>query len=183
MKDFSPQTRFVRIVTNMRSALHSSAGEISKNSTTLMWQKKVLVNMFNSALSTTPPTLLDWPQVWILGCIIFVFITVFFYVVILVKDKIQARSLILKIFPLRKGNRTRVFGLNVKVFGVKVPPMKRVIFLKLYPTSKTRMLLSENLPQTSRFFTRIYPQYLWHYATLRSISIYECVKKGLKRSL
>ena len=40
MKDFSPQTWFVRIVTNMRSALHSSAGEISKNSTTLMWQKK-----------------------------------------------------------------------------------------------------------------------------------------------
>ena len=59
MKDFSPQTWFVRIVTNMRSALHSSAGEISKNSTTLMWQKKVLVKMFNSALSTTPPTLLD----------------------------------------------------------------------------------------------------------------------------
>ena len=59
MKDFSPQTWFVRIVPKMRSALHSSAGEISKNSTTLMWQKKVLVNMFNSALSTTPPTLLD----------------------------------------------------------------------------------------------------------------------------
>ena len=100
MKDFSPQTWFVRIVTNMRSALHSSAGEISKNSTTLMWQKKVLVNMFNSALSTTPPTLLDWPHVWILACIIFVFITLFFYVVILVKDKIRARSLILKIFPM-----------------------------------------------------------------------------------
>ena len=93
MKDFSPQTWFVRIVTNMRSALHSSAGEISKNSTTLMWQKKVLVNMFNSFLSTTPPTLLDWPHVWILACIIFVFITLFFYVVILVKDKIRARSL------------------------------------------------------------------------------------------
>ena len=106
MKDFSPQTWFVRIVTNMRSALHSSAGEISKNSTTLMWQKKVLVNMFNSALSTTPPTLLDWPHVWILACIIFVFITLFFYVVILVKDKIWARSLILKIFPLGKGNQT-----------------------------------------------------------------------------
>ncbi len=59
-----------------------------------------------------------------------------------------------------------VFGLNVKVFGVKVPPMKRIIFIKLYPTSKTRMLLSENLPQTSRFFTRIYPPYPCHYATL-----------------
>ena len=54
-----------------------------------------------------------------------------------------------------------VFGLNVHVLGVKVPPnaMKRIIFIKLYPTSKRRMLLSENLPQTSRFFTRIYPQY------------------------
>ena len=61
-----------------------------------------------------------------------------------------------------------VFGLNVHVLGVKVPPnaMKRIIFIKLYPTSKRRMLLSENLPQTSRFFTRIYPQYPWHYATL-----------------
>ena len=59
-----------------------------------------------------------------------------------------------------------VFGLNVKVFGVKVPPMKRIIFIKLYPTSKRRMLLSENLPQTSRFFTRIYPPYPCHYATL-----------------
>ena len=106
MEDISPQTWFVSIVTNMRSALHSSAGEISKNSTKLMWQKKVLVNMFNSALSTTPPTLLDWPHVWILACIIFVFITLFFYVVILVKDKIRARSLILKIFPLGKWNQT-----------------------------------------------------------------------------
>ena len=43
-----------------------------------------------------------------------------------------------------------IFGLNVHVFGVKVPPnaMKRVIFIKLYPTSKRRM-----------FFTRTYPQY------------------------
>ena len=65
-----------------------------------------------------------------------------------------------------------VFGLNVHVLGVKVPPnaMKRIIFIKLYPTSKRRMLLSENLPQTSRFFTRIYPQYPWHYATLEEIS-------------
>ena len=62
-----------------------------------------------------------------------------------------------------------VFGLNVKVFGVKVPPMKRIIFIKLYPTSKTRMLLSENLPQTSRFFTRIYPPYPCHYATLSDV--------------
>ena len=63
-----------------------------------------------------------------------------------------------------------VFGLNVHVLGVKVPPnaMKRIIFIKLYPTSKRRMLLSENLPQTSRFFTRIYPQYPWHYATLKT---------------
>ena len=54
-----------------------------------------------------------------------------------------------------------VFGLNVHVLGVKVPPnaMKRIIFIKIYQTSKRRMLLSENLPQTSRFFTRIYPQY------------------------
>ena len=33
-----------------------------------------------------------------------------------------------------------VFGLNVKVFGVEVPPMKRIIFIKLYP-SKTLILL------------------------------------------
>ena len=59
-----------------------------------------------------------------------------------------------------------IFWLNVQVFGVKVPPMKRIIFIKLYPTSKRRMLLSENLPQTSRFFTRIYPQYPWHFTTL-----------------
>merc|ERR1712020_522558 len=32
--------------------------------------------------------------------------------------------------------------------------MKRIILIKLYPPSKRRMLLSENLPQTSRFFTR-----------------------------
>ena len=64
-----------------------------------------------------------------------------------------------------------VFGLNVHVLGVKVPPnaMKRIIFIKLYPTSKRRMLLSENLPQTSRFFTRIYPQYPWHFTTLSTL--------------
>ena len=67
-----------------------------------------------------------------------------------------------------------VFGLNVHVLGVKVPPnaMKRIIFIKLYPTSKLRMLVSENLPQTSRFFTRIYPQYPWHYATLNILNVY-----------
>ena len=66
-----------------------------------------------------------------------------------------------------------VFGLNVHVLGVKVPSnaMKRIIFIKLYPTSKRRMLLSEYLPQTSRFFTRIYPQYPWHYATLGNLFV------------
>ena len=67
-----------------------------------------------------------------------------------------------------------VFGLNVHILGVKVPPnaMKRIIFIKPYPTSKSRMLLSENLPQTSRFFTRIYPQYPWHYTTLVYIYVF-----------
>ena len=65
-----------------------------------------------------------------------------------------------------------VFGLNVHVLGVKVPPnaMKRIIFIKLYPTSKRPMLLSENFPQASKFFTRIYPPYPWHYATLGQLS-------------
>ena len=61
-----------------------------------------------------------------------------------------------------------VYGLNVQMFGVKVPPMKRINFIKLNPTSNTRIILPENLPQTSRFFTRIYPQYPWHYTTLKS---------------
>jgi len=67
-----------------------------------------------------------------------------------------------------------VFGLNVHVLRVKVHPnaTKRIIFIKLYPTPERRMLLSENLPQTSRFFTRIYPQYPWHYATLYIVSIF-----------
>ena len=77
-----------------------------------------------------------------------------------------------------------VFGSNVQVFGVKVPPMKRIIFIKLYPTSKTRMLLSENLPQSSRFFTRIYPQYPWHYATLFIfLSFHHYCKRSIISSL
>ena len=56
--------------------------------------------------------------------------------------------------------------------------MKGIIFIKLYPTSLRRMLLSENLPQTSRFFTRIYPQYPWHYATLTESGNFP--EKGLR---
>ena len=55
---------------------------------------KVLVNMFNSVLSTTPSDTsgLTALAVWILFCIIFVFIALFFYVVILVKTKRQNRK-------------------------------------------------------------------------------------------
>ena len=42
--------------------------------------------------------------------------------------------------------------------------MKRIIFIKIYPTSKRRMLLSEHLPQTSRFFTRIYRNFTTLYS-------------------
>ena len=50
--------------------------------------------MFNSALSTTPSDTsgLTALAVWILFCIIFVFIALFFYVVILVKTKRQNRK-------------------------------------------------------------------------------------------
>ena len=55
---------------------------------------KVLVNMFNSVLSTTPsePSGLTALALWILFCIIFVFIALFFYVMILVKMKRQNRK-------------------------------------------------------------------------------------------
>ena len=62
-------------------------------------------NFGDAVAQTCNPHLIPC-HIWILACIIFVFITLFFYVVILVKDKIRARSLILKIFPLGKGNQT-----------------------------------------------------------------------------
>ena len=40
-------------------------------------------------------------------------------------------------------------------------------FIKFYPTSKARILLSKILPQTSRNFTQIYLPYLRHYQTLQ----------------
>ena len=49
------------------------------------------------------------------------------------------------------------------MLGVKVPPNERDNFHKRF---HRRFLLSENLPKTSRFFTRIYPQYPWHFTTL-----------------
>ena len=165
MKDFSPQTWFVRIVTNMRSALHSSAGEISKNSTTLMWQKKVLVNMFNSALSTTPPTLLDWPHVWILACIIFVFITLFFYVVILVKDKIRARSLILKNLPLgkRKPNKPSEIDMNPPYLVVHADKNTNQQIHKYFPRLDDPVLKMYYLILKSRCLARCSP---WPQKTL-----------------
>ena len=55
---------------------------------------KVLVNMFNSVLSTTPSDTsgLTALALWILICIIFVFIALFFYILILVKMKRQNRK-------------------------------------------------------------------------------------------
>ena len=50
----------------------------------------------------------------------------------------------------------------VKCAGVrgKITPMKWAVFIKLDPLSKTRMLLSKILPQTSKKFTQIYLPYL-----------------------
>ena len=59
-----------------------------------------------------------------------------------------------------------VFVLYVQVSGLKLPPMKWAVIIKLYPMSKTRILLSKILPQTSKKITQIYLPYLWHYATL-----------------
>ena len=61
-----------------------------------------------------------------------------------------------------------VFGLNVQVSWVKLPQWNGPFSKNLYPMSKTRMLLSKILPQTSKKFTQIYLPYLWHYATLQN---------------
>ena len=61
-----------------------------------MLTTKVLVNTYNSALSTTPSASsgLTALAVWILSCIVFVFIALLFYVVILVKTKRQNRKIV-----------------------------------------------------------------------------------------
>ena len=65
--------------------------------------------MFNSALSTTPSDSsgLTALAVWILSCIIFVFIALFFYVVILVKTKRMNKKSNPEILPFdkRKSNK------------------------------------------------------------------------------
>ena len=55
---------------------------------------QVLVNLFNSALATTPSdaTSLTVLAKWILSCITFVFIALLFYVVILVNAKKRNKS-------------------------------------------------------------------------------------------
>lgn len=55
---------------------------------------QVLVNLFNSALATTPSdaTRLTVLAKWILSCITFVFIALLFYVVILVNAKKRDKS-------------------------------------------------------------------------------------------
>ena len=71
--------------------------------------KKVLVNMFNSALSTTPSDSsgLTALAVWILSCIIFVFMALFFYVVILVKTKRMNKKYNPEILPVGKGKSNK----------------------------------------------------------------------------
>ena len=59
----------------------------------------------------------------------------------------------------------RIWAKCTGVWG-NITPLKRAVFTKLYPTSKARMLLSKNLPQTSKKFTQINLPYLWHFATL-----------------
>ena len=64
------------------------------------------MNTFNSALSSTPSASsgsgLTALAVWILGCIIFVFSALFFYVVILVKTKSLSKRTNPETSPLDK---------------------------------------------------------------------------------
>ena len=46
---------------------------------------------------------------------------------------------------------------------------------KITQTSKKRMILSKNLPQTSKKFTRINPPNPWHFATLHSHTGHICL--------
>ena len=73
-----------------------------------MTTKKVLVNMFNSALSSTPSASsgLTALAVWILSCIVFVKFALFFYVVILVNTKRLAK----RTNPLDKGRSKKSAG-------------------------------------------------------------------------
>ena len=69
-----------------------------------IFDTKVLVNMFNSALSSTlsDSTGLTALVIWILSCIIFVFTALFFYVVILVNNKRFSKKTNPKNLPLDK---------------------------------------------------------------------------------
>ena len=70
--------------------------------------------MFNSALSTTPSDSsgLTALAVWILSCIIFVFIALFFYVVILVKTKGMNKKSNPEILPLGKAKSNKPFDID-----------------------------------------------------------------------
>ena len=79
-----------------------------------------------------------------------------------------------RVYP-RPPNSIHLLNIWVKctcVWG-KITPMKWVVFTKLYPTSKARMLLSKNLPQTSKKFTQINLPYLWHFATVSQVAVWK----------
>ena len=85
-----------------------------------MTTKKVLVNMFNSALSSTRSASsgLTALAVWILSCIVFVKFALIFYVVILVNTKRLAK----RTNPLDKGKSKKPAGtpidLDLLFFGI-----------------------------------------------------------------
>ena len=89
-----------------------------------MYLKKVLVNMFNSAVSSTPSasSRLTALAVWILGCICFVKFALTFYVLIL----LNAKRLGKRTSPLddkeKSGNPIDLdplfFGIHFLAFGL-----------------------------------------------------------------
>ena len=78
--------------------------------------KKVLVNMFNSALSSTPSASsgLTALAVWILTCIVFVKFALTFYVVILV----NAKRLSKRTHPLDEEKSNNPIDLDPLFFGI-----------------------------------------------------------------
>ena len=57
----------------------------------LSYNPQVLVNLFTSALSTTPSDGLTALTTWILTCIFFVFVALLFYVVILLRIRANSK--------------------------------------------------------------------------------------------
>ena len=52
------------------------------------------------------------------------------------------------------------------------------MFENIYPMSKARMLLSKNLPQPTKKFTRIYPPYPRQYTNLHGLDMLPCGTKN-----